>query len=112
MILQNHEPIHIMNYTVYVDDNFNFMDEDERTVVGIFETYEAATEKCRAIVNASLKSLNDGSMTADALYEDFTSHGEDPFIRPNPPHGTEPFSAWKYAEARCVEMGCLTNAKM
>lgn len=31
-------------YTVFVDDNYHYMDEDERTTAGVFETMEQALD--------------------------------------------------------------------
>ena len=44
-----------MTYTVFVDDNFHYMDKDERYTHGLFETLEAAVEaakKTRPIANS------------------------------------------------------------
>lgn len=78
-------------YTVLVDDNFHFMDEDERYTLGVFPTKREA-------LNASLKLVGEdllGASPADATAEDLTAcyeaGGEDPFIV------GVPFSAWDYA---------------
>jgi hypothetical protein len=39
-------------YEILVDDNFHFMDEDERHTFGNFPTLEMALDACREIVTA------------------------------------------------------------
>jgi hypothetical protein len=39
-----------------VDDNFHYMDQDERYEHGIFSTVDEAIAACKAIVDADLKS--------------------------------------------------------
>ena len=41
-------------YTVYVDDKFHYMDEDERYKLGEFEDCAAAIAACRRIVDEFL----------------------------------------------------------
>ena len=57
-------------FTVFVDDNFNYQDEDERWVAGEFSSYEEAVAACKNIVDQSLQSAlsQKGPMTADQLY--------------------------------------------
>jgi hypothetical protein len=93
-------------YTVYVDDNFHYMDESERYSAGVYESCEAATEKCRSIVDEFLLSEYKEGTQAPQLLEAYKSFGEDPWIS-----GPEPeckFSAWTYAEKRCREI-CAGN---
>ena len=89
-----------VKWMVYVDDNFNFMREDERWLYGTFDTYEDAVSACKAIVDACLP--DDSSKSADELMSEYGSFGDDPFIV-GPP--AEPkFSAWEYARLRCKEI--------
>ena len=44
-----------MKYTVFVDDNFHFMDEGERCKLGEFKSAEAAIAAARKIVDEFLK---------------------------------------------------------
>lgn len=91
-------------WKVYVDDNFNYGDEDERYSLGEFDSYNAAVQACRQLVDTYLNKETDKT-TADALYESFTSYGEDPWIKGTPPgRDTETFSAWAYARERCNEL--------
>lgn len=89
-------------YTVYVDDNFHYMDEGERRTLGSFPTYERAVAACQAIVDRCLEGDVRPGMTADVLYDRYKAFGEDPFIVGAA--ADPPFSAWSYAHARCQEL--------
>ncbi|HEX4077749.1 MAG TPA: hypothetical protein VHX61_02590 [Rhizomicrobium sp.] len=39
-----------MTYTVFVDDNYHYMDASERYTLGEFETLKAAVDACKLIV--------------------------------------------------------------
>ena len=88
-------------YTVLVDDNFHFMDENERWLAGTFDNLPSAVDKCIAIVKASLLEDNYPAMSAEDLYATYTSGGDDPFIR-GPINLL--FSAWDYAKALAAEL--------
>jgi hypothetical protein len=89
-------------YKVMVDDNFHYMEEDERDEVGTFSTIEEAIAACKQIVDNSLRHLAKGkTYTPDELYDYYTSFGSDPFIVALDPKGGRPsFSAWNYAKER------------
>jgi hypothetical protein len=92
-------------WTVYIDDNFHYMDEDSRTLHGRFATLAEAISACMAITKRSVEEYGDG----------FSQFGEDAWVLPRPPAGelaavlaahpewpAEPFagghfSAWTYA---------------
>jgi hypothetical protein len=95
-----------MAYTVFIDDNYHYMDESERITHGEFETLEAANKACKKIVNDCLAYSYTPGMTAEKLYESYTFFGEDPWIS-----GGEgvPFSSWTYARQRCNEI-CAPSA--
>lgn len=93
----------LMAYRVLVDDNFHYMEEDERTTYGEFETLEAAIEACKNIVDQWLQSAYSPGMTAESLSSSYVNFGEDPFIV-GPGVSGVPFSAWTYAAQRAVEM--------
>jgi hypothetical protein len=84
-------------YVVFVDDNFHYMDEDERYRSGDYDTFEEAVQACQTIVDKFLLNQYEPGMTSDKLYDQYVSFGEDPFIR-GP--GSN-FSAWNYARQRC-----------
>lgn len=84
-------------YTVYVDDNFKYMDEDARTKQGDYATLEEAVQVCKGIVDACLARAHEPGMSARKLYEGYVAAGDDPFIVG--PGAS--FSAWTYARQRC-----------
>lgn len=90
-----------MPFTVFIDDNFWPTVESKREEYGEFETYEAALEAAKAIVERSLAWEYRPGMTAEELYNRYKSVGEDPFIKPRP-EGVEQFSAWDYAKEQCA----------
>jgi hypothetical protein len=87
-----------MKYTVYVDDNYHFMDEEERYTLGVFDTEEEAIQAAKAIVDEFLVSAYKPGVEAEKLMATYVSFGEDPWI-----HGS-PFNAWDYAKNRCDEI--------
>lgn len=94
--------IEVNKYCVMADDNFHYMDEDERSEVGRFETADEALAACRKIVDDFLAENFKPGLTAEALYDNYTSFGGDPFIVSDDPGAK--FSAWTYAKARCAEL--------
>jgi hypothetical protein len=94
-----------MTFKVFVDDNFHYMDESERYELGEFSTLDAAIEASKKIVDEYLLSAYHPGMTAQALFESYTSFGEDPYIVATPSKETDVlFSAWDYAKRRCYEL--------
>lgn len=89
-------------YVVYIDDNFHYMDEDERSEYGRFATYEEAEAACRRVVDRSLEELRQPGMGADELFALYAGFGEDPFVQSPDPQRR--FSARDYARVRCVEL--------
>jgi hypothetical protein len=90
-------------FTVFVDDNFHYMDPTERYREGEFDTYAAAVAACQAIVDDFLTEHHRPGMSAAELLTAYKTYGEDPFVVPRPPDGPS-FSAWGYAEKRCGAM--------
>ncbi len=97
-----------MTFRVLVDDNFHYMDEAARTTLGDFETLEAAIAAAQALVDQFLIAARQPGMTADELYRQYTSFGEDPFIVADGRSGVA-FSAWDYARARCAALCASTS---
>jgi len=91
-----------MRYTLLCDDNFHFMDETERVILGQFDNAEAAIAAARRVVDRDLLTAYKPGMTAAALYQHYTSFGSDPFIRSD--DSACAFSAWDYARSRCAAM--------
>ena len=90
-------------YSVFVDDNFHYMDEDERYHLGDFADYAAALAACKKRVDDYLASAFKPDMTAAKLFESYTSFGDDPWIK-SKPFRSPRFSAWNYAKQRCQDM--------
>lgn len=89
-------------YTVFVDDNFHYMDEEERYRLAEYTTCAEAVEACKNIVDQFLEQSLQPGMTADELYRQYVQFGEDPFIHTMDSSCT--FSAWQYARSRCDEL--------
>ncbi len=62
----------------------------------------AAIARAKHIVDAFLVQEYKKGMTAEELYGQCTTFGEDPFIVGGPPPST--FSAWDHARKRCDEI--------
>jgi hypothetical protein len=90
-----------MTYRVLVDDNFHFMDEDERYTHGEYESLAEAIAACKKIVDDCLNGEYKPGMTAEALYLNYEMFGDDPWISGG---DGVPFSAWDYAKRRCAEI--------
>ena len=91
----------MLTYSVYVDDNFHYMDESERYKLGDFDDCSQAIAACKDVVDKFLAGC-EGTSTAEELYKQFTSFGSDPWIRTDDPNCK--FSAWSYARQRCAEL--------
>ncbi len=89
-----------MPYVVMVDDNFHYMDEDERYKLGEFADPGVAIEQCHRIVDEYLDSAYKPGMQSSELWGSYVSFGEDPFILSV---GVTPvrFSVRDYGRARC-----------
>ena len=88
-------------YKVMVDDNFHYMDEDERYQHGVFLTVEEAIASCKRIVDEYIENCYKPGMSATELYDSYTSFGSDPFVVPvSPADDRVVFSAWDYAKER------------
>jgi hypothetical protein len=91
-------------YKVMVDDNFHYMDEDERWELGRFATAGEALAACRKLVDESLiEEYRDGA-TADQLFDRYTSFGDEPFVVALDGAPKVDFSARTYAEQRAREL--------
>ena len=92
-------------FTVYIDDNYHYQDEDERYLGGEFGTWEAAVAFAKKVVDRTvIPSIEDGRSPEEA-YDDYVTFGDDPWITGGGPVPEgETFSAWKYAKQRCYEL--------
>ena len=92
-------------FKVLIDDNFRYQDESERVTHGLFDTAEEAVAACKSIVDGFLVGAVELGMSPEALYRQYVSFGDDPFIVPvDPKAAPAAFCAWNYAEARCEEI--------
>lgn len=90
----------IKKITVYVDDNFHYMDESERYELGKFETLEEALAVCKEIVDEYLLSAFEPGMSKKDLYQSYVCFGDDPWVS----GCRSDYSSWKYAETRSDEI--------
>jgi hypothetical protein len=83
-------------YTVYVDDNYHYQDEEHRYRLGEFASIDEAVAACKRVVDEYLQGDMELDMSADDLYTRYVHFGEDPFIV-----GADgvPFSAWSLSRA-------------
>jgi len=100
----------IKAFEVFVDDNFHYMEEDERYSAGEFDDYEEALVCCRKIVDDFLLQNYKPGMKAEELYDYYLHFGEDPFVRSNKTLNEsdkavfDKYSSWEYAKKRSVDM--------
>jgi len=88
-------------FTVFIDDNFHYLDKEYRTKLGDFATLESAIDACKEVVDEYLAGDYVEGMLADDLYARYTMFGDDPFIT-GPGVTGALFSAWNYAQARAA----------
>jgi hypothetical protein len=88
-------------YSVYVNDNFHYMDESERYKLGDFDDCQSAVAACKRIVDEFLDGC-DTNRGAAELFTQYTTFGEDPWISSD--DASCKFSAWQYAKERCAEL--------
>jgi len=93
------------NYKVMIDDNFHYMEEDERRELGNYVSVEEALAACRGVVDAWLAENYRPGMSPAELIEQYKSFGDDPFIVALPGAPAEAkFSAWDYAAERAQDL--------
>ncbi len=91
-------------YTVYVDDNYHYMDESERYKQGVYHSCEEAVAVCKRIVEESLQESVEPGKKEEDCYAGYTMFGDDPWISCDENPRTCNFSAWTYARERISEM--------
>ena len=99
-----------MPYVVMVDDNFHYMDEDERYRHGEFSDAGVAIEHCRQIVDEYLESALKPGMSAEELWDSYKSFGGGP-VHPERGRGTGALQCLvlgRRAACRPVHSGWLT----
>ena len=91
-----------MRYSVYVDDNFHYGEEEERYKLDDYDTCSAAIAACMQIVDEFFRQGYREGISFKELWEGYMLYGEDPFIQSDDPDCH--FSAWTYAKQRCKEL--------
>jgi hypothetical protein len=94
----------VSRYKVMVDDNFHYMDQDERYELGTFSTIEEAVAACKQLVDEDLRALAEGkNCTPEELYDYYVSFGSDPFVVALDSQDARlSFFAWDYAKERSL----------
>jgi hypothetical protein len=88
-------------YHLCVWDNFLYQDEDATHTVGPFFSAEEATGEAKRRVLASLAEAATEAIGADAIYDRYTSFGEDPQVVGTP---QVTFSAWDFAKEAAAQI--------
>lgn len=91
-----------MKYTLFVDDNFHYMDESKRYKHSEYASCEDATKTAKKIIDEFLISNYKPGLTEFELYENYKNFGEDTFIVSDEKNCD--FSAWTYAKERCYQI--------
>ena len=91
-----------LTYKVLVDDNFHYMEESERYMLGTFVSCKDAVKACKKRVDEFLLTTYSVGMEAETLWKRYVSFGVDPFISTTDKECR--FSAWDYARQRCEEL--------
>ena len=85
-------------YRVIVRDHFHYMDEDETYVDGEYDAIDEAITASQRIVDDYLISRLNQGFSAEELYDDYMSFGDDPSIQ-----GAD-WSAANYARAKAEQL--------
>lgn len=96
-------------YVVQVDDNFHYMDENERYEAARFESLEEAVRYCQDDVRRQLEHYASRTSSPADLVDHYKDFGEDPWIAGPPGTPSVPFSAWTYAEEIAAEVFAATH---
>ena len=78
------------------------MDQNEIWKAGEFESYEMALIECKGMVDEFLNENLPICKTADELFDEYVSFGDDPYIIPD--DNENRFSTWTYAKSKCFEL--------
>ena len=100
-----------MRYVVMVDDNYHHGDANYRYQHGEFADAALALKHCRKIVDEDLDEAHKPGMSAEDLWEQYTSFGEDPFVQSADVIPVA-FNAWDYAKGRCAQLCPMTQEKL
>lgn len=90
-------------FQIFIADNWDYH-ESSRVPVASCDTLAEAIAECQSRVDADLRGLRKPGMEPQALFEAYTTYGEDPWILGGKLNDPVPFSAWDYARERCKEI--------
>jgi hypothetical protein len=93
-------------YTVFVDDNYHYMDESERYKLADFDDCASAVAACKRIVDEFLETC-DANNTAGEIFKQYTFFGEDPWVSSLDKECR--FSAWDYARERVKQIARIAE---
>ena len=93
-----YQPPVSQKYRVIVRDHFHYMDEDETYVDGEYDTIDEAITASQKIIDDYLVSRLNQGFSAEELYDDYMSFGDDPSIQ-----GAD-WSAVNYARAKAEQL--------
>jgi len=85
----------LKKYTVYIDNNFHFMDISYRIKYAQYDTIEEAIEACKSITKSSLLEFFESGISTEELVLKYQTFGDDPWVSGL---DNNPFSAWEYAK--------------
>lgn len=91
-------------WTVIVRDNYHYQDDDEASTITGFVTAEAALDKCRRLVEASVQDCAEPGRDAATIVGYYQMFGDAPSIIS--PRGQPPvaFSAGDYARETAARL--------
>jgi hypothetical protein len=90
-------------FVLHVADNFHYVDKSQVYEKGRYSSFAAALAEAKDMVDHFLEAEYEPGMSAEHLYAQYTSFGDDPYIA-GPGLTGVPFSAWDYAKQRCEEI--------
>lgn len=91
-------------YSVFIENNANYSNEDERYRLETYDDCQTALDFCRRKVDNFLIRHFKKGQTARELYDDYTTFGDNLSIVSNKSPQDCTFKAWEYAEERAKEI--------
>jgi hypothetical protein len=92
-------------YTVIVNDNAHYQDENYSYKKGTYATLAEAILACQRLVDDYFASIDKKDLSAEELFQKYMVFGEDPYIVSSV--ASNHFSAWDYAKQRARELARL-----
>ena len=91
-----------MKHTVYIDDNFHYMDDSSSYTLGVFNSWSDAVNAAKAVIDEFLLDKWQDCGNTKKLMEAYCMFGEEPSI--DKQNLFKRFSARKYAKKKCKEL--------